>query len=167
MNALISVPHLLERVGDLAIPTAELIRLQHSMQIERFGGGAGMRDEGLLQSAVARGIMAASYEDDADAITIGCRICQGIIRNHPFVDGNKRAGFAALSTVLSLNGYRLDGEPEEIAEKVIGFAAGREDACLFESWVRDHTSVDSTYELIERKSRDERLEQDDSPSPGM
>jgi len=170
MNPLISVPHLLERVGDLAIPTPELIKLQHAMQIKRFGGGEGIRDEGLLASAVARGAMAAAYEDGIDAIGVACRICEGVIRNHPFVDGNKRAGFAALASVLSLNGYRLEGEADEMAASVIDLAAGRVPGSGFEDWVRGHAEIDDTYELIERRSHMESIgdaPQGGEEAPGM
>ncbi|MCR9098274.1 MAG: type II toxin-antitoxin system death-on-curing family toxin, partial [bacterium] len=75
------------------------------MQHARFGGGSGVRDLSLLEGAAGRGLMRLLYEDDL--VGAICAIGEGVIRSHPMVDGNKRAGFAVITVGLALNGMRL------------------------------------------------------------
>jgi death on curing protein len=111
----------------------------HRLAIERSGGSAGVRDQGLLESAVAQPEMAFGgqelYPTLADkAAALG----HSLVMNHPFVDGNKRVGHAAMETFLILNGHEIAADVDEQERVVLGVAAGtisRED---FTAWARSH-----------------------------
>ncbi|MBA3677049.1 MAG: type II toxin-antitoxin system death-on-curing family toxin [Sphingosinicella sp.] len=80
----------------------------HHVQLTRFGGADGIRDEELIQSAIARPQQLYHYEDETDILTLAIRLGVGISQNHGFVDGNKRAGVGATIEFLLLNGYFLN-----------------------------------------------------------
>jgi death-on-curing protein len=85
----------------------------HRLQVVEHGGRNGIRDVGLLESAMARPVNRVNYESDSDlAAAAGC-YAFGIIRNHPFIDGNKRTALVAAETFLRINGLRLDATQEE------------------------------------------------------
>ena len=97
----------------------------HADQIRRYGGRAGIRDLELLKSALAT--PEASYGDDylhTDIFEMAAAYLFHIVRNHPFVDGNKRTGLMAALAFLGLNDLRLDADADALAELVIGVAAG-------------------------------------------
>ena len=107
----------------------------HAEQLARHGGAAGLRDPALLDSALARPLNAWSYGEN-DLCELAALLAEGIARNHPFVDGNKRTGFMAGYTFLRANGLRLRAGNREAADKMLGLAAGtlaRED---FADWLR-------------------------------
>ncbi len=92
------------------------VRALHEQQIAHFGGSYGLRDEGLLESAVLRAENRATYDPSAGAAMIGASLAWGLIKNHAFVDGNKRIGIVSMIVFLELNGYRLTcSEVEETA----------------------------------------------------
>lgn len=114
--------------------------LLHGESLAEHGGAAGMRDEGLLDSALARAQNLSAYgtPDVADlAAAYGC----GISRNHPFVDGNKRAAFLSVGMFLALNGYRLAATQVEATVAVLSVAAGKFEEADFASWLREHLAV--------------------------
>lgn len=80
----------------------------HGEQIARFGGSAGLRDIGLIQSALARPKQLYHYQGEEDVLTLAVRLGVGIALNHGFVDGNKRTGAVAMIEFLALNGWRLE-----------------------------------------------------------
>lgn len=79
----------------------------HEEQIARFGGGAGIRDIGLVESALARPRQLYLYEGEDDVLALAVRLAVGIALNHGFIDGNKRAGAVAMIEFLALNGHEL------------------------------------------------------------
>src|SRR3989304_7695701 len=91
-----------------------LVLAIHDRQIAEHGGSAGVRDEGLLEPALARPQQLHAYGDPApDLARLAASLASGLARNHPFVDGNKRTAAVACETFLELNGARLDaGDPE-------------------------------------------------------
>ena len=97
-------------------------------ELQRSGGAFAVRDEGLLASALARPAQLASYATPPPSIfRLAAAIAFGLVRNHPFLDGNKRAGFIACLMILSINGRELD-IPEELAiETFLGLAVGSVD----------------------------------------
>jgi death-on-curing protein len=97
----------------------------HEAQLAEHGGAKGIRDEGLLNSALARPRNAAAYEE-ADAARLAALYALGIIRNHPFVDGNKRVGTVLLETFLDLNGYALEATDEDLLATILAVAAHRD-----------------------------------------
>ena len=96
----------------------------HDRLLALHGGAAGVRDDGLLQSALARPQQHYAYADTPDLIEMATAYTAGIVRNHPFVDGNKRTGFVVGILFLELNGYRFTATQESAAQAVIALAAG-------------------------------------------
>jgi death-on-curing protein len=80
----------------------------HARQIARFGGGSGIRDVGLIESALARPRQLYLYDGEEDVLTLAVRLGIGLALNHGFVDGNKRTGAVAMIAFLALNGWRLE-----------------------------------------------------------
>lgn len=136
-------PHapVLSDLEGVLLPSAEGIVLLHEMQHARFGGGSGVRDFPLLEGAAGRGLMRLLYEDEGDLVGAICAIGEGVIRSHPMVDGNKRAGFAVITVGLALNGLRLEMEPRAAAQAIVDFAGGRISSDTFRSLIRDHVTT--------------------------
>ncbi|MDX1574621.1 MAG: type II toxin-antitoxin system death-on-curing family toxin, partial [Kiloniellales bacterium] len=89
------------------VPVEAVIDL-HAELLEEHGGAPGLRDRGGLESALARARQLHAYDPDTDLYALAAACAGGIIRNHPFVDGNERAAFVALGVFLTLNGLYLD-----------------------------------------------------------
>ena len=97
----------------------------HSLQITHFGGATGIRDEGLLESALARAQNIAMYADSAPSLArLAAAYGAGIVRNHPFVDGNKRTGLMASFVFIERNGSRVTASQEEAYVAFYDLAAG-------------------------------------------
>ena len=118
----------------------------HDEQLAEHGGGAGIRDEGLLLSALARPQQLANY-GDPDACDLAAAYAYGIARNHPFVDGNKRTAFVAAGLFLALHGYRLAADDADKVLTVLSLAAGDLTEAQFAAWLRQHiTSRNAVHE---------------------
>ncbi|MDP2108659.1 MAG: type II toxin-antitoxin system death-on-curing family toxin [Rhodocyclaceae bacterium] len=115
----------------------QALLLLHGESLAEHGGAAGMRDEGLLDSALARAPNLATY-DEPDAAALAATYGFGIARNHPFVDGNKRAAFLSVGLFLALNGYRLAATQAEATVIILALAAGEIDEAEFAAWLRIH-----------------------------
>ena len=102
----------------------DLVLAVHDRQLVEHGGGEGLRDEGLLQSALGRPLNHFACES-ADIVELAAKYTAGIVQNHPFVDGNKRTGFVVGILFLELNGYRFTASEEAAAQAIIELAAGR------------------------------------------
>jgi death-on-curing protein len=109
--------------------------LAHLEALVKFGGLAGLRDEGLLESALARPRNLYVYEGSTDIRKLAVGYAVGILRNHPFTDGNKRAAFIALSMFLDLNGFYLKADPLEAAEIFFNAASGSLEEEKLSAWV--------------------------------
>jgi len=120
------------------MPKALILRA-HDRQIEIHGGLKGIRDEGLLDSALVRPLNAFAYEE-ADSQMLAALYAAGIIQNHPFLDGNKRTGFVACVTFLLANGQALTSSMEERLAKTLLLAGGELTAEQFADWLREFTS---------------------------
>jgi death-on-curing protein len=101
----------------------EVAKATHAEQLAEHGGGEGVRDMGMLESAMARPPNLAAY-GDPDAADLAAAYAYGIARNHPFVDGNKRTAAVVSETFLRLNGYTLDATDAELVVAFLGLAAG-------------------------------------------
>lgn len=112
--------------------------LLHDESLAEHGGAAGIRDEGLLESALARPLNLAAYESP-DFADLAAAYGMGVARNHPFVDGNKRAAFLAVGLFLTLNGYRLFSTQAEATLTMLALAAGDIDEATFAGWIREHS----------------------------
>jgi death-on-curing protein len=108
-------------------------------ELQHSGGAFGVRDEGLLESALARPAQLAAYATPPPSIfRLAAAIAYGLIRNHPFLDGNKRAGFIACVIMLSINGRELD-IPEELAiDTFLGLAVGSVDEMTLTEILEEH-----------------------------
>ena len=107
----------------------------HEAQIAEHGGSAGVRDEGLLASALARPRNAAAYADPGIP-ELASLYALGIIKNHPFIDGNKRVGAVLLELFLEENRYELRASDDELLEAVLGAASGALSEKKFTAWVK-------------------------------
>ena len=115
----------------------DVIIAVHEMQLAEHGGMAGIRDGGLLESALGRPINLALY-GEPDAAALAAAYGYGISRNHPFVDGNKRTGYVAAELFLRLNGYELLANDADCVITMLGVAAGDVDETAFAAWMRTH-----------------------------
>lgn len=108
----------------------------HGRLLALHGGAAGLRDVGLLKSALARPQQYLAYAESADIIDLATAYTAGIARNHPFVDGNKRTGFVVGILFLELNGYRFTASEEDAAQTVLELAAGNLDETGYSDFLR-------------------------------
>ncbi len=111
----------------------------HREQLAEHGGGEGTRDAGALESAMARPRRRAAYEDP-DACALAAAYAFGIARNHPFVDGNKRAAAVVSETFLALNGWQLTATDAELVVAIVALAAGELGEPDLAQWFRDHAA---------------------------
>jgi death on curing protein len=115
----------------------DLILAIHEEQIAEHGGGEGLRDLGLLESALARPLNLAAY-GSPDLAALAAALGYGLARNHPFVDGNKRTAFVAVETFLALNGLDLTAGDAECVVAMLDLAAGDLPEEGFAAWLRDN-----------------------------
>jgi death on curing protein len=113
-----------------------MVEAFHRESLALFGGGEGLRDPGLLASAMARPQNVLAYEPEADVFRLAASYCHGIVKNHPFVDGNKRTGTLAAIAFLALNDVELDFDEPEIVVMVIGLASSEVSEEQFADWLR-------------------------------
>ena len=115
----------------------QALLLLHGESLAEHGGAAGMRDQGLLDSALARAPNLAAY-GEPDVAALAATYGFGIARNHPFVDGNKRAAFLSLGLFLALNDYRLRATQADATVMMLALASGDLDEAEFAGWLRTH-----------------------------
>jgi death on curing protein len=115
----------------------QLILAIHDEQLAEHGGATGIRDEGLLESALARPLNRAGY-GDPDTAELAALYAIAVARNHPFVDGNKRTAFAALFMFLGLNGMQFEPPEVDATIAMLRLAAGDIPDDEFTNWVRGH-----------------------------
>jgi death on curing protein len=112
----------------------------HAEQLALFGGADGVRDLGLLESALGRPLNKFAY-GETNLAKLTAAYAFGIARNHPFVDGNKRAAFASIVVFLGLNGIDFDVPPEAATAVIFGMAAGEINEDGLAQWIEDNVSV--------------------------
>ena len=112
----------------------------HDNLLALHGGAAGLRDHALLESALARPQQHFAYGEPSDIIAMATAYTGGIVRNHPFVDGNKRTGFVVGILFLELNGYRFTANEEEAAQAVLKLASGSLDESGYLAFLRANVS---------------------------
>jgi death-on-curing protein len=117
--------------------TRQIVEAIHDEQLAVHGGAGGLRDEGMLESALERPRNKWSYEQ-ADLDELAAAYAYGIARNHPFVDGNKRTSLLALYTFLGLNGIDFDVPEADAAAIILGLAAGEIGEEGLTRWIRDN-----------------------------
>ncbi len=114
------------------------LKLLHSESLAEHGGLAGIRDEGLLMSALARPQNLFVYENVTDLSRLAAAYAYGITKNHPFVDGNKRAAFLSIGLFLALNGFILEVEPSVAVNTMLALAAGNLNEVELTKWIYAH-----------------------------
>ena len=118
--------------------SADVVRVIHEQQIVRFGGGSGLRDEGLLLSALARPENLVAY-GDPDVAALAAAYAFGIARNHPFVDGNKRTALVTAAVFLMENGHELVASEADAALTFLALAAGEVTEQALADWIRGNS----------------------------
>ena len=111
----------------------------HDRQLAEHGGGSGVRDRGMLASALARPLNRWSY-GDADLAFLAAAYAFGIARNHPFVDGNKRTAWVFARLFLALNGVELRFTPEDAITAMVALAAGELSEDELADWLRERVT---------------------------
>lgn len=114
--------------------------LLHGESLAEHGGLPGLRDDGLLDSALARPLNLAAY-GMPDLAELAATYGVGLAKNHPFVDGNKRAAFLAVGLFLAINGYRLNATQLDATQTMLHVAAGEIDEAAFAAWLRAHLAA--------------------------
>lgn len=114
----------------------KVLLLLHDESLAEHGGASGLRDEGLLDSALARPLNVALYSDP-DVADLAASYGVGLAKNHAFVDGNKRAAFLAVGLFLAINGSRLVATQADATLTMLSVAAGDLDESAFADWIRE------------------------------
>ena len=114
----------------------KLLELLHDESLAMHGGSSGLRDAGLLDSALARPLNLATH-GEPDLAALAASHAFGLARNPPFVDGNQGAAFLSVGLFLGLNGHRLTASQAEATVAMFGLASGDIDEATFAAWLRD------------------------------
>ncbi len=120
-----------------------IVRSIHVDQVRQHGGSHGLRDEGLLESALERPRNRWRYKPETDLPRLAAAYGFGLARNHPFLDGNKRVAFQTMYVFLGLNGYRIEADEKEVVTLMLNLASGDVDEEPLSDWLRDHLKVRS------------------------
>ncbi len=120
--------------------TLRMVRALHAESVAMFGGRGGIRDAGLLESAVARPRNLYAYGEEPSLYDLAAVYCAGIVRGHPFIDGNKRCGLLAARAFLFLNGYAFEPEETDEVTMIVALAAGDIDEATIAEWLSDYTT---------------------------
>ena len=110
----------------------------HDRLLALHGGATGVRDRGLLQSALARPRQHHSYAKTSDVVEMAALYTAGIVRNHPFIDGNKRTGFVIGVLFLELHGFDFTASEADATQAVMALASGTLDEAAFTAWLREN-----------------------------
>ena len=110
----------------------------HADQVQEHGGLPGIRDENVLESALARPRQKWAYGNERDLSALAAAYGFGLVKNHPYRDGNKRIGFLAMATFLGINSHDLDVTDADVVGEMIGLAAGDRTEADLAGWIRAH-----------------------------
>lgn len=117
----------------------EQVLLMHERLIEATGGSIGIRDEGMLDSALSNPFQSFAGEELYPSVQAkAARLCYGLVKNHPMVDGNKRIGAHVMLVFLMLNGYGLSYTQQELSETILELASGSLNADDIQQWLINH-----------------------------
>ncbi len=119
--------------------TAQLVQAIHSLAIATFGGSHGVRDIGLLESALDRPRNLYAYGDDPTLFDLAAAYCAGIVKNHPFIDGNKRTGDLTARAFLFRNGYLFEPDEADEVNMIVALAAGEIEEDVLARWIFDNS----------------------------
>lgn len=117
----------------------EQVLLMHERLIEATGGSIGIRDEGMLDSALSNPFQSFAGEELYPSVQAkAARLCYGLVKNHPMVDGNKRIGAHVMLVFLMLNGYELSYTQQELSQTILELASGSLNADDIQQWLINH-----------------------------
>jgi death-on-curing protein len=119
--------------------TPEMVYAIHAQAIRIFGGAAGVRDPGVLESALERPHNLYHYGDAPTLFDLAAAYCAGIVKGHPFVDGNKRTGVLIANVFLEQNGYRFEPDEVDVVRVIMALAEGSADEAMLGAWFRDYS----------------------------
>jgi death on curing protein len=126
-----------KRKAPVWIETRDVLAI-HDRLLALHGGAVGLRDRGLLESALARPRQHHAYADSPDIVEMAALYTAGVVRNHPFVDGNKRTGFVVGVLFLELNGFHFKASEADSTGAVMSLAAGTMDEAGYGGWLREN-----------------------------
>jgi len=129
-------------MSELVFIDRTLALMIHERTLQLHGGARGVRDAALLDSALVRPRQIAGYEPEADIVRLAAALSFGIVRNHPFVDGNKRTGFVVGVLFLEFNGYRFVASEESAASAMMALAGGDLDEAGYAAFLRENAIRD-------------------------
>ena len=112
----------------------------HNDQLREHGGLPGIRDENVLESALARPQQKWHYADNTDVPMLAAAYAFGLVKNHPYRDGNKRIGFLAMVTFLGINGYELEAPDAEVVTEILALADGSVSEESLVDWIRQYSA---------------------------
>ncbi|MHB1311872.1 MAG: type II toxin-antitoxin system death-on-curing family toxin [Gemmatimonadaceae bacterium] len=121
----------------LSVTTVEAL---HETLVQRVGGGSGIRDRGLLESALARAPQRFHHVANTDHPSPAATLAFGLARRHPFVDGNKRTAWIVAATFLEINGYHVTASETETVISLVALASGEMSEPHFAEWLRANTT---------------------------
>ena len=113
----------------------EVVFKLHEQSLAQFGGSAGVRDEGLADSALGKPQNLFAY-GKPDIFELAASYALGLVKNHPFIDGNKRTGFVVSVVFLELNGYEFRASEVDAAVRTLALAAGEMSEAAYAAWLR-------------------------------
>ena len=116
----------------------EVVLILHEQSLAQFGGSAGVRDEGLLESALGKPQNLFAYGEPSQ-FDLAASYAFGLVKNHPFIDGNKRTGFVVAVLFLELNGYRFRATEVDSALRTLALAAGEMSEATYAAWLKTHS----------------------------
>jgi death-on-curing protein len=119
--------------------TARMVHVIHQEAVEQFGGLNGVRDEGLLESALNKPRQRFAYVEAATLFELAASLCEGIALNRPFLDGNKRTSLLSARAFLYLNGWAFDPDESDEVEIMVAFATRQVTTEFMANWFREHS----------------------------
>lgn len=125
----------MSRAEPIWVEESDVLAL-HDRLLALHGGAPGIRDSGLLSSALARARQMFTYAEETDIVDMASACTVGVVKNHPFLDGNKRTGFVVGILFLELNGFRFEASEESAADAVLAVAAGECDDAAYTAFLR-------------------------------
>ncbi len=120
--------------------TAQLVQAIHTQAVAEFGGSHGVRDIGLLESALDRPRNLYAYGDDPTLFDLAAAYCTGIVKNHPFIDGNKRTGDLTARAFLFRNGYLFEPDEGDEVNIIVALAAGEIEEDVLAQWMSENST---------------------------
>jgi death-on-curing protein len=118
----------------------DVVLAYHDLLLARHGGSSGIRDQGMLDSALGRPINLFNYEEPS-LIQLSASYAYGLIKNHPFVDGNKRIAFATAVLFLELNGRKFNATEVDAVLNTLALAASEIDESKFSEWLEANSTI--------------------------